>query len=54
MDERTTRVAANEALYYMNEKLEGLNEAFALATDTAEIVGEYGDIAWAEQIELSR
>lgn len=55
MDERTERVAANEALFRtVNEKLEGLNEAFALATDTFKIVCECGDVACSEQIDLSR
>ncbi len=55
IDERTKRVAANEAVFRtLNEKLEALNEAFAMATRTFSIVCECGDIACSEQIELSR
>ncbi|HVM16235.1 MAG TPA: hypothetical protein VM290_01465 [Gaiellaceae bacterium] len=54
MDERARRVAANEAVFRtVNEKLHALNEAFAAVTSTVAIVCECGDIACAEQIELS-
>jgi hypothetical protein len=53
-DERTRRVAANEALFRtVNEKLEELNEGFALLTDTFDIVCECGEIDCDERIILS-
>jgi hypothetical protein len=54
IDERTKRLAANEAVFRtVNEKLEDLNEAFSFATSTFSIVCECGDIACVEQIEIS-
>ena len=54
MDERTKRVATNEAVFRaVNEKLEGLNETFAMVTSTFSIVCECGDLSCTEQIELS-
>ena len=54
MDERTRKIGENEALYRaVNERIEGLNEAFGTLTDTMTIVCECGDATCAQQIELS-
>ena len=53
MDERERRVSDNEILYRaVNEKIEGLNEAFGTLTQTMTVVCECGDESCAEQIEL--
>jgi hypothetical protein len=53
MDERERRIAENEILYRtVNEKIEGLNEAFGTLTDTMSIVCECGYESCTEQIEL--
>ena len=53
MDERTRRIGENEALYRaINEKIEGLNEAFGMVTESMAVVCECGQLACTEQIEL--
>jgi hypothetical protein len=53
MDERARRIGENEALYRsVNEKIEGLNQAFGTLTESMTIVCECGSIACTEQIEL--
>jgi hypothetical protein len=53
MDERTRRIGENEALYRaINEKIEGLNEAFGVLTETMAVVCECGRLECTEQIEL--
>jgi hypothetical protein len=53
MDERARRIGENEALYRsINEKIEGLNEAFGLVTETMAVVCECGQLECTEQIEL--
>jgi hypothetical protein len=53
MDERARRIGANEILFRtVNEKIEGLNEAFGTLTETMTVVCECGDESCAEQIEL--
>ena len=54
MDERQERVGRNEALYRsINERLEGLNSAFAAITDTFAIVCECGNASCAEQVTVA-
>lgn len=53
MEERTRRIGENEALYRtINEKIEGLNEAFGTVTETMAVVCECGRLECTEQIEL--
>jgi hypothetical protein len=53
MDERGRRIGENEALYRsINEKIEGLNEAFGLVTETMTVVCECGQLECTDQIEL--
>jgi hypothetical protein len=53
MDERARRIGENEALYRsINEKIEGLNEAFGVVTETMAVVCECGQLECTEQIEL--
>jgi hypothetical protein len=53
MDERQRRIGENEVLYRaVNERIEGLNEAFGRVTDSMVVVCECGNGACAEQIEL--
>ena len=53
MDERTRKVGENEALFRaVNERIEGLGEAFGLITESMTIVCECGDGVCIEQIEL--
>lgn len=54
MDERQERVGRNEALFrVINDRIEGLNEAFAgLTDDLFEIVCECGVMDCLEQIEI--
>src|SRR5689334_21077982 len=52
VDERARRIGENEALFrYVNERIEGLNEAFGAITETMSVVCECGDLSCAEQIE---
>jgi hypothetical protein len=54
VNERERRVGENEALYRaVNEGIESLNEAFGRITETMTVVCECGDLACAEQIEIS-
>ena len=54
MDERARRIGQNEVLFrQVNERLEELNEAFAVVTDVVEFVCECGDPACTAQITLS-
>ena len=53
-DDRTRRVGDNEALYRaVNERIEGLNEAFGMVAETMTVVCECGDIECAQQIQVS-
>jgi hypothetical protein len=53
-DERGRRIGENESLFRaVNERIEGLNEAFGMVTETMSVVCECGDIACSEQIEIS-
>ncbi len=53
MDERQRRIGENEVIYRaVNEKIEGLNEAFGMVTESMTVVCECGDGSCAEQIEL--
>lgn len=53
MDERTKRIGENEALYRaINEKIEGLNTAFGMVTESMAILCECGDLECSQQIEL--
>jgi len=54
-DERTEKVARNEALYrQVNERIEDLNEIFGEMSGEFFVVCECGDARCAEQIALSR
>ena len=54
-DERTRRVGQNEALYrQVNERIEGLNEAFGTMLDDFRVVCECGNLECMEQISVSR
>jgi hypothetical protein len=54
MDERTRKIGENEALYRsINEKIEGLNEAFGMVTETMTVVCECGQLECTEQIEIA-
>lgn len=53
MDERERRVAMNEAFFRtVNEKLEALNEIFAVSTEAMNIVCECGDAQCMERITM--
>jgi hypothetical protein len=55
MDERQGRLAQNEALFrQVNEKVEGLNQAFGAVTRDFAIVCECGNQSCLEQVTLSR
>ena len=48
------RIGENEALFrHVNERIESLNESFAVVTDTFEIVCECADAACVKQIAIS-
>ncbi len=54
MDERAERIGRNEAIFReANERLEGINVAFADFTETMTLVCECGDIACTEQMVMS-
>ncbi len=54
METREARVAKNEALFRaVNERLNDLNDAFAVVTDTFSIVCECGDASCHQQIALT-
>jgi hypothetical protein len=53
MDEREKRIGENEALYRsINEKIEGLNAAFGMVTESMGIVCECGQLECTQQIDL--
>jgi hypothetical protein len=53
MEERERRIAKNEILYRtVNEKIEDLNQAFGILTESMVVVCECGDVSCTEQIEL--
>lgn len=53
MDERQERIGRNEALFRsVNERLEGLNDAFATVTQTFTVVCECGDASCVEQLTV--
>jgi hypothetical protein len=52
-DERARRVGHNEALFrQVNERIEGLNAAFATVSQTFAVVCECGDLSCTDQLEL--
>ena len=54
MNERAERIGRNEILFrQVNERLEEMNEAFAVVTDVVEFVCECGEPACVEQITLT-
>jgi hypothetical protein len=54
MSERARRIGMNEAVYRtVNERIEGLNEAFGLVTENMAVICECGDLACSEQIEIA-
>ena len=53
--ERARRIGLNEALFrHVNEKIERLNDAFALLGDDFTVICECGDIACIEQLTVTR
>jgi hypothetical protein len=53
MDDRARRIGDNEALYRsINEKIEGLNDAFGMVSETMAVICECGNIDCTEQITL--
>lgn len=53
MDERRKRIGANEAIYRsINEKIEDLNLAFGMVTESMGIVCECGRLECTQQINL--
>lgn len=53
MDERAKRIGENEALYRsINEKIEDLNLAFGMVTESMGIVCECGKLECTQQIDL--
>ena len=54
MQERERRVGLNEAVFrQVNERIEGLNEAFGAITETMQVICECGDASCIEQITIS-
>ena len=54
MDERERKIGLNEALFrQVNERLEGLNQAFATVTEQMQVVCECGDLNCVESISLT-
>jgi hypothetical protein len=54
MDERAKRLGKNEAIFReVNERIEGINLAFAQVTETMTLVCECGDLACTEQFRMS-
>jgi hypothetical protein len=52
-DRRRARLASNEALFRaVNEKIEGVNAAFASAVQTFAVVCECGDTTCVEQFDV--
>jgi hypothetical protein len=53
-DDRVRRIGQNEVLYRaVNERIEDLNAAFGVVTETMAVVCECGEIQCAQQIEVS-
>lgn len=53
MDERERRIGLNEAVFReVNERLEGLNDAFQLVTESIVVVCECGDPSCIEQFRM--
>ncbi len=53
MEERERRIARNEALYrQVNERIQGLNQAFGSLTGDFAVVCECGDLACSDQIRV--
>ena len=53
--ERTRRVALNQSVFRtINDKIEGLNKAFALVSDEFTVICECGDAVCVEQLTMSR
>ena len=54
-DERIRRIGHNEALYrQVNERIEGLNDAFSLVTSEFAVICECGDLHCMQQVRVSR
>jgi hypothetical protein len=54
MDERAKRVGKNEAIFReVNDRIEAVNIAFAMVTDTMAVVCECGDLGCMEQFPMS-
>ncbi len=54
-DERTRRIGENEHLFRtVNDKLEGLNESFAVLSDEFTVVCECGDAMCVRRFPMSR
>jgi hypothetical protein len=53
MDERAKKIGENEALYRaINEKIEDLNVAFGMVTESMAVVCECGQLECTQQIDL--
>jgi hypothetical protein len=53
VDDRARKIGENESLFRaVNERIEGLGEAFGLITESMTVVCECGDDTCIEQIEL--
>jgi len=53
MDERERRIVANETLFReVNERVQGVNQTFAVLTDAMEIVCECGTAACVERFAM--
>lgn len=54
MDERARRIGTNEAVFrQVNERIDGLNRAFATITDRIEVVCECGNELCVEKITVT-
>ena len=54
MDEREARVGMNEALFRaVNERIEDVNESFAIVTDEFDVICECGDAGCVAQIRIA-
>jgi hypothetical protein len=54
VDDRAERIARNEDIFRkVNDRIEGVNEAFGMVTGTMSILCECGRIDCMEQIELT-
>jgi hypothetical protein len=53
-DDRARRIGENEALYRaVNERIEGLNQAFGIADETMTVICECGNLDCTEQIQIT-